>query len=489
MNNYNSYAPGCNVYGFNGGAAYTAPSPNFYQQQPQGQQQYVNPSEVMNMQNAFVNQMMVAQQQIQQKNQMQNNVYTNPYMQNPVQMPTPVMSPAQINGNMYGCYNGYNQMMNPYMQNNPYLMNQYATETPVNFQQKMYQMQMKWAKEALKEREKSMMGAAYINAITVRGYMRRAGYPEEAIEAEWKRLMETPLERAKRLQKEMEDRAKEAWDNLAIIRVEIYRNGKRVHTVIDDMTDEEIKVSRYGDWRGLANNVVFNNIGYTIPVEAIQPPRPYISPEMQKKIDEYNNLSMYDYFKYHLWNEHQACLKMEQRRAKQDKLVSSFDRNSYTNEVLKRQNLASKYNDGILKLTPENIEDVAYGTRLSLYTRWHSSGDIVDEQYLAGMCWVARKNKNVQYLAFTKQFRIVNKFVADGHKIPKNLHIVYSCWKNWVPENPYNFPTTWVYFPNKKEGMYNELIPTKAVPCSGKCYACQKCWELKKGESVVFRKH
>lgn len=362
MNNYNSYAPGCNVYGFNGGAAYTAPSPNFYQQQPQGQQQqYVNPSEVMNMQNAFVNQMMVAQQQIQQQNQMQNNVYTNPYMQNPVQMPTPVMSPAQINGNMYGCYNGYNQMMNPYMQNNPYMMHQYATGTPVNFQQKMYQMQMKWAKEALKEREKSMMGAAYINAITVRGYMRRAGYPEEAIEAEWKRLMETPLERAKRLQKEMEDRAKEAWDNLAIIRVEIYRNGKRVHTVIDDMTDEEIKVARYGDWRGLANNVVFNNIGYTIPVEAIQPPRPYISPEMQKKIDEYNNLSMYDYFKYHLWNEHQACLKMEQRRAKQDRLVSSFDRNSYTNEVLKRQNLASKYNDGILKLTPENIEDVAYG--------------------------------------------------------------------------------------------------------------------------------
>ena len=82
---------------------------------------------------------------------------------------------------------------------------------------------------------------------------------------------------------------------------------------------------------------------------------------MQKKIDEYNNLSMYDYFKYHLWNEHQACLKMEQRRAKQDRLVSSFDRASYTNEVLKRQNLASKYNDGILKLTPENIEDVAYG--------------------------------------------------------------------------------------------------------------------------------
>ena len=63
------------------------------------------------------------------------------------------------------------------------------------------------------------------------------------------------------------------------------------------------------------------------------------------------------------------------------------------------QNVKNKYIDN-LKAYKENpkqfFEDIAHGTRLSLYTRWHSSGDIVDEQYLAGMCWVARKNKNVQ---------------------------------------------------------------------------------------------
>lgn len=134
------------------------------------------------------------------------------------------------------------------------------------------------------------------------------------------------------------------------------------------------------------------------------------------------------------------------------------------------------------------FEDVVNATRLSLYARWHSSGDIVDEKYLEGMCKVARKNKNTQYLAFTKQFPIVNKYVADGHRIPKNLHIVYSCWKNWIPDNPYNFPTTWVYFPNDKDDT-NKLIPKKAKPCDGKCDMCQKCWNLKKGESVVFKKH
>lgn len=373
MNN-NSYAPGCNVYGFNmGGAAYAAPSPNFCQQ-PQGQQ-YVNPSVMMNAQNNFINQMMFAQQQIQQQNQMQGQVYTNPYMQNPnpvqgqvysnpymqtnVQIPNPVMNPSQVNGNMYY---GYNQPPNPYTQyNNPYMIGGYQNNGAMSVQQRIYNNQMKWAREALKEREKSQMGAAYIHAITVRAAMRRAGYPDEVIEAEWKRLTETPLERAKRIQEEMEAEGKRMWDDLTIIRVEIYRNGKRVHTVIDDMTDEEIKVARYGNWRNLRNNVVFNFIGQVISVDAIPRPKPYISPEMQKKIDDYNNLSMYDYFKYYLYDEHQACLRMEKRIKKQDKLIGSFDRKEYTSEVLKRQNLASKYNDGLLKLTPENVEDVAYG--------------------------------------------------------------------------------------------------------------------------------
>lgn len=134
------------------------------------------------------------------------------------------------------------------------------------------------------------------------------------------------------------------------------------------------------------------------------------------------------------------------------------------------------------------FESIAFKTSLNMYVRWHSSGDIVDEQYLAGMCWVARKNPKTHYLAFTKQYEIVNNYCKAKHRIPKNLHIVFSCWKNWIPENPFNFPTTWVYFP-KDEDNTNRYIPKKAFPCSGKCATCQKCWGLKKGESVVFKKH
>lgn len=119
--------------------------------------------------------------------------------------------------------------------------------------------------------------------------------------------------------------------------------------------------------------------------------------------------------------------------------------------------------------------------------RWHSSGDIVDTRYLEGMCWVARRNKETNYLCFTKKFEIVNNYVAEGHRIPKNLTIVFSGWTNWQPDNPYNFPTTWVYYPKNPEA--NKCIPEDSIPCGGKCSECSSCWTLKKGQSVFFKKH
>ena len=124
-------------------------------------------------------------------------------------------------------------------------------------------------------------------------------------------------------------------------------------------------------------------------------------------------------------------------------------------------------------------------TALVRFCRWHSSGDIVDMQYFEGMCKVARKNKETHYLCFTKKYEIINEFLSKGKRIPKNLSIVFSAWSNWIPENPYNLPMTYVY---GKE-FNNELIPKDAIPCGGKCENCQACWTLKKGQHVYFLKH
>lgn len=131
------------------------------------------------------------------------------------------------------------------------------------------------------------------------------------------------------------------------------------------------------------------------------------------------------------------------------------------------------------------FESITAQTFLSRFVRWHSSGDIVDYNYFEGMCKVARKNKEVHYLCFTKKYEIVNDFLNKGKRIPKNLSIVFSAWSNWIPENPFNLPMTYVYGKDFK----NDIIPKDSIPCTGHCYQCQACWTLQKGQTVYFKKH
>ena len=61
----------------------------------------------------------------------------------------------------------------------------------------------------------------------------------------------------------------------------------------------------------------------------------------------------------------------------------------------------------------------------------------------------------------------------------------FEHWREWMPDNPYNFPVA--YVSGKK--FNNDIIPADAIPCTGKCYECQSCWQLRKGQSVCFHKH
>ena len=125
------------------------------------------------------------------------------------------------------------------------------------------------------------------------------------------------------------------------------------------------------------------------------------------------------------------------------------------------------------------------------YFRWHSSGDIVDMEYLNGMVWLAKKHPKTRFLCFTKKYEIVNEYLLlHKGKKPSNLVIVFSNWKNWICDNPYNLPTSYVEFPKEKEKYF---IPENAMHCSGFCGDCVNtkcsCWDMSEGDSVVFKKH
>ncbi len=119
------------------------------------------------------------------------------------------------------------------------------------------------------------------------------------------------------------------------------------------------------------------------------------------------------------------------------------------------------------------------------YFRYHSSGDIVDEQYLNLMCWLARRHKTTRFLCFTKKYEMINAYL-DKHRKPSNLIIVLSNWGNWRVDNPHNLPESFVDFGNN-----SDQIPIFAYECTGHCDSCegQHCWHMKNGDSVCFHKH
>lgn len=129
-----------------------------------------------------------------------------------------------------------------------------------------------------------------------------------------------------------------------------------------------------------------------------------------------------------------------------------------------------------------NNNDVSYK-----FFRWHSSGDIVNNDYFKGMLKVAEACPQTKFLCFTKKFHIINLYLEAGGKIPENLKIVFSAWDNtFKVDNPYNLPVTYVRF---KKDERNAAIPEYAIPCVGKCAECKACWSLKNGQSVVFNQH
>lgn len=120
------------------------------------------------------------------------------------------------------------------------------------------------------------------------------------------------------------------------------------------------------------------------------------------------------------------------------------------------------------------------------YCRVHASGDFMNRSYFDMLIRIARNNKQVKFMAFTKQYNIVNEYLSEGKKIPSNFIIIFSAWysDSWKVINPFNLPVSYVY--NK---VVNNTYDEKAFHCTGKCDKCFKCWNLEKGESVVFKKH
>lgn len=148
---------------------------------------------------------------------------------------------------------------------------------------------------------------------------------------------------------------------------------------------------------------------------------------------------------------------------------------------------AYENNLNILKENPALYWDqVKQGAQMARYFRYHVSGDIPNSEYFNNMVLLARELPNTNFLAFTKQYDIINCFLANGGEIPNNLKIIFSNWGAWKCFNPFGLPECEII-------LKGSAPATEWKICGGNCTECAcrgiGCWELKQGETIAIYQH
>lgn len=122
------------------------------------------------------------------------------------------------------------------------------------------------------------------------------------------------------------------------------------------------------------------------------------------------------------------------------------------------------------------------------FFRYHVSGDIVDDDYFQMMVEIATELPECRFMTFTKQYDIVNRWIAANGDLPKNLQIIFSVWRGFDCPNVYRLPEAHIAY---RDGT--RTARENAISCKGSCTECclagKGCWNLRKGEQVEIDEH
>jgi hypothetical protein len=109
--------------------------------------------------------------------------------------------------------------------------------------------------------------------------------------------------------------------------------------------------------------------------------------------------------------------------------------------------------------------------------RWHSGGDIPDQEYFAMVERVAKRHGATHFLVFTKRYELNLEHDA------RNLSVMYSRWPGMdFPEHLKDKPQA--HFEDGDVHTYDTV--DDFVVCPGSCKDCSSCWH---SCPVLFQKH
>lgn len=108
-----------------------------------------------------------------------------------------------------------------------------------------------------------------------------------------------------------------------------------------------------------------------------------------------------------------------------------------------------------------------------------------DFSYIRG---IGISNPKTMIMFFTKNYDEINKWL-EHNEFPENVKAIMSAWCGMEMKNPHNLPQSHVLY----EDGTTTAPEFGAVYCGGNCSECafkgEGCWNLKRGEHVIFRAH
>jgi len=119
--------------------------------------------------------------------------------------------------------------------------------------------------------------------------------------------------------------------------------------------------------------------------------------------------------------------------------------------------------------------------------RINVGGDLTYEDFMF-VSALGKTNPQTMILFFTKNYNGINKYL-ENYEFPTNVKPIMSAWCGMEMENPHNLPCSHVLY----EDGQTTAPEYGATYCGGNCSECafkgEGCWNLKKGEHVIFRAH
>lgn len=161
------------------------------------------------------------------------------------------------------------------------------------------------------------------------------------------------------------------------------------------------------------------------------------------------------------------------------------------NDVIYPQVIADRAkNSAIHKMQPNRYwHEIDQQIKANFVTelRLNVGGDLTDNdfEYVATL---GKENPRTMILFFTKNYKGINKFL-ENNSFPENVKPIMSAWEGMEMDNPHNLPCSHVLY----EDGRTTAPEYGAVYCGGNCSECafngDGCWNLKRGEHVIFKAH